>query len=387
MHALRVAHLDHTDANGGAELALARMLETELPWLPVVLLPPTDDQGVFASLSPRIPRRVAGVRQLPGAGGGAVAALAAVARLAVQAAVTRTAAAFRTAHVVDANTSRAAAYGALAALTSRRAFVVHLRDRIEPEALGRFGFELMRRVVLPRADGVVANSAATLETARPFLRTRTLSAVIPSAAGVVRSARVPRPEGRLTVGMLARIDPWKGQDLLLDAFAAAFGGSDDDGIARLEFAGGAPFGHDSFARELQRRAEDLGVADRVSFLGHVSDVPALLRRWDVAVQASARPEPLGQNVLQYLAAGCATVVADEGGPVEWVRDSDNGLRFVPRDVDSLTRSLRRLKDDGALRERLAAAAAVTPGLLEDQEVTDAHAAFYAEVFAHVSARR
>ena len=55
----------------------------------------------------------------------------------------------------------------MAARTSRMPFVVHLRDLVEVEALGRAGYELMVRVVLPRADGVIANSRATLESARP----------------------------------------------------------------------------------------------------------------------------------------------------------------------------------------------------------------------------
>ena len=77
----------------------------------------------------------------------------------------------------------------------------------------------------------------------------------------------------------------------------------------------------------------------------MTDVPRLLDTWDVAVQFSTRPEPLGQNVLQYLAAGCAVVVADEGGPAEWIEDGVNGLRVTPRDVGALAEALRALDAD------------------------------------------
>ncbi len=60
------------------------------------------------------------------------------------------------------------------------------------------------------------------------------------------------------------------------------------------------------------------------------------------MQYSTRPEPLGQNVLQYLAAGRATIVADEGGPTEWVDDGMNGLRVAPRDAVSLAHALQLL---------------------------------------------
>lgn len=376
---IRIAHLDHTTAAGGAEFALARMFQAGVPWHPLLLLPPTDDVGVFGGGNP-VAIQKAGVTQPPGAssrGGWFLAA--ATMRLLAQAIATRVHRGFREADLVDANTARAAAYGALAAWTSRVPFVVHLRDMVDPEALGGFGYRLMSRVVLPRADGVVADTHETLASARPFLRANAVRAVIVSASGI--AARAPRAEGPvdrpLRVGMLARLDPWKGQELLLEAFAAAF----PHGAERLEFAGGAPFGHGDFADRLRDRARSLGVGGRVDFLGHVDDVASTLARWDVAVQASLRPEPLGQNVLQALAAGCAVVVADEGGPTEWVTPEVNGLRFSPRDRVSLTSALQRLAGDPALRERLGAAASMTPGLLTDAQVTAAHAQFYRDVLS------
>jgi glycosyltransferase involved in cell wall biosynthesis len=374
---IRVLHLDHTSAAGGAQFALVRMLRAEPSWRPVLSVPPTGRGGVYAALPERIPMRVVGIAQRAGVSAGGVGASAAAAlRLALQALATRLDRAFRTAEVVDANTARAAAYGALAALTARVPFVIHLRDLVEPEALGGLGHTLMTRVALPRADGVVANSRATLESARPFLRSDTVTAIIPSASGLTRTTPLPR-SGPLRVGMVARIDPWKGQALLLEAFAAAFA----DGDQQLEFAGSAPFGHDAYLSELRSLAARLGVEARVAFLGHVEDVPALLARWDIAVQASLRPEPLGQNVLQYLATGRATVVADEGGPTEWVVHEENGLRFAPRDKAALATALQRLHANPQLRTRLAHAAAETPGLRTDREVADAHAAFYADVLA------
>lgn len=374
---VRVAHLDHATVAGGAEFALVRMFAAGAPWRPLLFLPPSPHVGVFGGAH-GVPIREVGVAQPAGASSRRGWFLVeATMRLVAQAVATRLHPGFRSADVVDANTARSAAYGALAAWTSRVPFVVHLRDMVDAEALGGFGFRMMSRIVLPRADGVVADTEETMASARPFLRPAAVVAVIMSASGIAAApSRAPHPpDGPLRIGMLARLDPWKGQELLLDAFATAFPRGDE----RLELAGGAPFGHDDFARRLRARATELGVADRVEFLGHVDDVEAVLARWDIAVQASIRPEPLGQNVLQGLAAGCAVVVADEGGPTEWVADDVNGLRFAPRDAGSLAAALRRLADDVGLRTRLGAAAAATPGLLTDAEVAQAHAAFYADV--------
>ncbi|KHK99320.1 hypothetical protein LK09_03330 [Microbacterium mangrovi] len=374
--AMRVAHLDHTTTTGGAEYALARMLRAEHDWAAVLLLPPTTGEDVYAGAVGDVPVRVRGVAQSAGASsGGAMRLLALGGSVLAQAAVTRVSPEFRTADVVHANTSRAAAYTALAAWTTKVPLVVHLRDMIDVEALGTAGYALMTRLVLPRADGVIANSRATLESAHPFFRAGVDAEVIPSASGLRRSRPRAATHTPIRVGMLARIDPWKGQDLLVDAFASAF----PDGPETLELAGGAPFGHDDHLDALKHRVAALGIADRVLFPGHVGDVDTLLSTWDVGVQASIRPEPMGQNVLQYLAAGLPTVVVDEGGPTEWVVDGANGLRVPPRDASSLASALRALAADPALRTRLSAAAVGTPGLLSDADVAAAHAAFYRRV--------
>ena len=355
-----------------------RLLNAEPDWRPAVLLPASEPEDVFAQLPAGVPRLFAGVRQGTGGSGSSPGRLADLAaRLLAQAAATRWHRSVLTSDLVVANSTRAAAYGALAVKGSTRPFVVHLRDLIEPEALGAFGYRLMTKLILPRADGVVANSRTTLDSARPFLRDDTVAVSIPSASGIRGATMSSRGGGPLRVGMLARIDPWKGQRELLEAFAAAF----PEGDARLELAGGAPFGHDAFADELRARAGELGLAHRVHLLGHVEDTAAVIAGWDVAVQYSTRPEPLGQNVLQYLAGGAATVVANEGGPTEWIDDGVNGLRVAPREPASLARALRRLGEDAALRARLGAAGAATPGLLDDAAVVRAHSDAYAEVIA------
>ncbi|WP_308467487.1 glycosyltransferase family 4 protein [Rathayibacter soli] len=381
----RVLHLDHTSSAGGAEYALARMLHADPPWQPLLLLAGGKGLGAYESLSGTIPIRFCGVDQKAGASSsGTRVLLDATTRLLAQAATVAMHPAFRSADLIDANTARAAAYGALAARTRRVSFVVHLRDLTDADALGRSGLTTMTRLVLPRADGVIANSQTTLAAAMPWLRADAVRAVIPSASGLTHvparahARKVVRGKGEpLMVGMLARIDPWKGQDFLLDAFAATL----SDSNARLQFAGAPLFGHTDFEDQLRLNAKQLGVADRVDFLGHVDDVPALLATWDVAVHYSTRPEPLGQNVLQYLAAGVPTIVADEGGPTEWVEDDVNGLRARPRDIRSLSAALSRLASAPELRARLGAAAVATPGLLDDHEVAAAHAAFYAKVLS------
>lgn len=366
---LRVVFVDHSTERGGAEFALVRLLQTDQPWSPEVALPPaTDGTDVFTdSLGGRVPVTHTGPRHVArrqGGSGAIAAARLAVKILASGVSLARMRA-VREADVLVANTTRASVYVALAGALTRTPFVVHIRDLMTPDAIGGTATQLMRRFVLPRAAGVIANSRASLETVRPYVRTRVVE-VIPSPSGLhpVDPDTVNASHAVSRIGLVARIDPWKGQELLLRAFAAAC----PDGDESLIFFGGPSFGHEGFLDELGALAATLGVADRVEFAGHQDDVDAAIASLDVCVQCSLRAEPLGQNVLQYLAAGKPTIVAGEGGPAEWVVDGENGLVFAPRDIDALAASLRTMIEDVPLRTALARAAASTPSLLSDKEV-------------------
>lgn len=387
--ALRVLHIDHSTARSGAEYALFRMLDRSPPWDATLLVPRAPGPGaedVFEPLAERgISVRHTGPAQRSGASrGGPLLGFAA--RAAGQTAVIRASREFRAADVVHANTSRSALYAAAACRGTRARLVVHLRDLVDAESLGRAGLRLFTSVALRRADGVIANSQATLDSAQPYLPVGVPAEVIPSAAGLVARAADSQPAGLQPVGsqpagavrrvgMVARLDPWKGQELLVTAFAAVFAGT---GV-RLVLAGGAPFGNEMFEVELRRLAQRLGAGEQVDFLGHVDDVAGLIPTFDICVQASTRPEPLGQNVLQYLAAGRPTIAADQGGPAEWIDSGRNGLLFPIGDAEQLAQALRTLSENESLRTSLGAAAARTPGLATDDEVTARHHDFFARI--------
>jgi glycosyltransferase involved in cell wall biosynthesis len=355
---VRVVFVDHTTVPGGAQLALARLLTadtgTDADW-DATLVVPRGPLGAYAALSRsgRVRLVRAGPALRPGAGTAgarsqlrhALDVLRQVGALAVRREVRR-------ADVLYANSARSAVYTTVVAAVLRKPVVVHLRDTVSREALGTAGYAVTTRLVLPRAAAVVANSRYTLEVAQRGARLPDLTAVIRSPVGD-HPAEPPPPRERVErIGMVARISPWKGQDLLIEAFARAF----TTGDVTLHLAGAPLFGEEDHRDALRQRATELGVADRVALHGHVEDVGAFIDSLDIAVQCSVQPEPLGQNVLQYLARGRPLVAAAEGGPLELVQDGVTGLLVPPRDVDALAGALRALADDHALRVRLGTAA-------------------------------
>ena len=85
------------------------------------------------------------------------------------------------------------------------------------------------------------------------------------------------------------------------------------------------------------------------------DVPAVYRRASIFVSPTYA-EGFSNTILEAMASEMAVVSCRSVGVVDCIRDGENGLLTEPGDRAALAVALRRVLEDGALRERLAAAA-------------------------------
>ena len=375
--AMRVLHVSHTAQRGGAELALVRLLKQPPRWSATVCVP--DGGDAFDDLPGYgVPVR----RELPPLPSGGtrsrdpVLAARYLAALRAGARVLKRSPVRRDTDLIHANTAAAAIVSALAGRRTAVPLVIHVRDLVEPASLGRFGFEAFTRIALRRADGIIANSHSTLRSAQPWIPSGVPRTVIQSPIGITRRVTDPQVNADVQrVGMIGRLQRWKGQHVFLRAFATAFAGT---GV-RAYLAGAPLFGETAYAEELHDLVARLGIAEQVTFLGHVEDIAGFLDPLDILVHASTRPEPLGQSVIQGLARAKPVIATEGGGPSEWIRTGVNGLLVPPDQPEALAAALRSLADSPELRARLAAAAAQTTGILGDDESLAAHAEFFHDV--------
>lgn len=155
-------------------------------------------------------------------------------------------------------------------------------------------------------------------------------------------ARLPAPEGAVRLLALGRLHPNKAFDVLLRALPALPG-------VHLSLAGEGPE-----RGALERLARQLGIADRVAFLGWREDIGALLAGCDLFVCPS-RHEPLGNVVLEAWSAGRPVIAAAAQGPTEMIRAGETGL-LVPVDAPAaLAEAIGGLVADPARAAMLAAA--------------------------------
>ena len=151
-----------------------------------------------------------------------------------------------------------------------------------------------------------------------------------------------------TLAFAGRLTAQKSLGRALEAVAGA------DGV-KLVIAGEGP------EREpLRTRAGELGIGDRVTFLGAQprERIVELFHAADATILASSW-ENFPHTVVEALAVGTPVLAMQAGGVAEVVHDGVNGLLVAAGDTAALGEAVRRYFADDALRERLRGAAAAS----------------------------
>ena len=169
---------------------------------------------------------------------------------------------------------------------------------------------------------------------------------------IVHYGIVPRPDWGPYEGddpvllCVGRLIPIKGHLVLLRAFAGA---REDVPGLRLDVAGRGPL-----EPALRALAKELGIADAVRFLGHVSPVQAAIER-SAAVVVPSMGEGFGMVALEAMERGRPVIAASIGGLGELVQDGVTGRLVAPGDAEPLRRAIVELASDPELARRMGAA--------------------------------
>jgi glycosyltransferase involved in cell wall biosynthesis len=204
---------------------------------------------------------------------------------------------------------------------------------------------------IPQPAAIIFNSNALFEECGPhFAKSAPRAAlhVVHNAVDVATFVPGPVRTGRpLRIGILANFVAVKGHaDFVAMAALLTAQGTDAEyvvaGYEVLETGLGAA---------MEQLVATMGLERRFRFLGHVKDVPALLRTLDIVV-SSSHVEPFGRSVLEAMACQVPVVATRVGGVPEVVEDERTGLLVPPRDPYALAAAVTRLAEDPELRRTL-----------------------------------
>jgi glycosyltransferase involved in cell wall biosynthesis len=163
----------------------------------------------------------------------------------------------------------------------------------------------------------------------------------------------PRAHDEVVVGLIGRVQPWKGQDRLVRAIALLR--NRGLRVRGLVVGGDAWRFSPGYAHEVRALVVELGLGEAVTLTGQVDDVWPHLLAVDIVVSAS-QGEPFGIALVEAMAAGRPVVAPAGAGPGEIVADGETGLLVADASPEALAMGIERLVRDATLRRRLGTAA-------------------------------
>jgi glycosyltransferase involved in cell wall biosynthesis len=152
---------------------------------------------------------------------------------------------------------------------------------------------------------------------------------------MLESAGIDHAGSKALIGSVGRLTRQKGFDVLLKAFARL-----KQPECALLITG---VGEEEPA--LRGLSTQLGIQDRVHFIGYRRDVPAFLKTLDLYVHP-ARFEGMPNALLEAMAAGCPIVATSVDGSTELIEDGVHGWLVPPENPDALGYAI-----DAALRDQ------------------------------------
>lgn len=341
--------VNHASKLGGAEYILLSILRRFGPdsalWLfqdgPLRL---ALADGAVPVLLPRRPSGLASIKRDKGLAGAALPLAWSMAAMTLE--IARAARRFRG---IYANSQKAFVLSALAATLARRPLIWHLHDILVPAHFGRGQIRLLKHLV-PRATRIIVPSQAAADALAALGVGADRVRVVPNGVTLDPAHMTPclRPQLRdqlgipahaFVFGVFSRLSPWKGQHVALRALAR-------NADMWCVVAGDALFGEDEYAASLHRLASELGVQDRVRFLGHRTDVPALMTMADAVVHPSLDPEPFGRTLVEALLCGTPVIATDSGAAPSILDGGAAGFLVEPNDPDAIADALRTVARGG-----------------------------------------
>ncbi|MBE8990661.1 glycosyltransferase family 4 protein [Nostoc sp. LEGE 12450] len=240
--------------------------------------------------------------------------------------------------LIYANTQKALVVGAFASFFSRRPLVYHLHDILSTEHFSQTNLRIAINLANRCASLVIANSQAS-KTA--FIQAGGRSDIVE----VVYNGFDPKIyqtdesdinqlqqlglQGKFVVGHFSRLAPWKGQHILIDALAKC------PPEVTVILVGDALFGEQDYVKQLHQQVADLGLENRVKFLGFRSDIPQLMAACNLVAHTSTSPEPFGRVIVEAMLCGKPVVAAKAGGVMELVEHGLNGFLVAPGEPQEL----------------------------------------------------
>lgn len=160
------------------------------------------------------------------------------------------------------------------------------------------------------------------------------------------------PENKKIIGIVGRLQRWKGMHNLIDAMFIVKK-RHLDAIAVI--VGGRHAFEEEYEDYLKEKIRDLDLDETVLMVGFQSDVPLWMQSLDIFVHASDQ-EPFGIVIIEAFALGKSVIATDKGGPLEIITPEVDGILTPYGDINALADAISTLLDKPDYAKQLGDAA-------------------------------
>ena len=105
--------------------------------------------------------------------------------------------------------------------------------------------------------------------------------------------------------------------------------------------------------DLRNLSKRLKIKDKVTFIGHCTDIIPYLAIFDIGV-LSSDSEGFSNSILEYMAAGLPVVATGVGGNLEAIMHEKTGFIVKPGNKEEMSKAILTLLDDEKLRSKMGA---------------------------------
>lgn len=263
--------------------------------------------------------------------------------------------------VIHANSIRAGIAALLASTGTGLTVFWHIHDELKPHPLST----AIRLLVLSsqRSRIIAVSHATAISFAGRILRSGRSNRRITVIHNAVDLQRVdtqsPGPDLKTDLGLpteaflfgiVGQITPRKGQMELVKAFAKV---AETLPNTRLLIVGRPIFNEDdAYLAKVGEAVAEAGLANRVLFLGHRSDVVRIIKQLDTLIINSSS-EAFVMVAIEAMACRTPVIATDVGGTREMIEHGKSGLLIDPDDPDQLIAAMKTMYHGKAMRTEFA----------------------------------
>lgn len=272
---------------------------------------------------------------------------------------------FKLVHQYDliyANTPKALVVGACVSLLSRRPLIYHLHDILSSDHFSWINRYVAVQLANHCTALVIANSQATQTAFIAVGGDPSKSAVVyngfevqkyrVSLSNLSQLKKELGLEKKFIIGHFSRLSPWKGQHLLLMALVQC-----PQEVAVI-FVGDDLFSEEYYQTYLLKLVKELGLKERVKFLGFQNNVIPWMQLCDLITHTSILPEPLGRVIIEAMLCGKPVIASNAGGATELIEQYQTGWLVAPGNAEKLAQMIINIQNNLPMAKAIATTAQI-----------------------------